>query len=141
MIRGDPQRLHGGLAVRLVGVDPGVRHLVLVEELTDLRQVRVVVVAEDADTDEPRSLQQAPPRLERLEQLVAEVGDLLNDPPQLTLTDAVSLRFAFGIGRNDCGAVSQQRDVACELVRAVDDDRLRLSVDSSTMAIPPDSTT
>ena len=142
LIRRDPQRFHGGLAVRLVGVDPGVRHLVLVEELADDRQVRIAEMPEDAHADEPGPLQHDPPRLERLEQLVAEVGDLLDHPAQLALADAVGPALSLGVGRDDGRAVGQQRDVARELARAVDDDRLRtLRVDSSTIAISPDSTT
>ena len=102
------------------------RHLVLVEELADDRQVRVAEAPEDAHADEPGPLQHDPARLERLEQLVAEVGDLLDDPAQLGLADAVGPGLAPGVGRDDGGAVGQQRDVAGELARAVDDDRLRL---------------
>ena len=126
LLGGDPQRLHRCLAVRIIGIDPGVRHLVLVEELTDLRQMPVTDMAEDANADETRLLQHDPARLERLEQLVAEVGDLLDDAAQLALADAVGPGFAPGVGRDGGGAVGQERDVACELVRAVHDDRPRV---------------
>ena len=89
LIRLDAQRLHGGLTLRLVGVDPGMRHLVLVEELADERQVGIAEVPEDAHADEAGSFEHDPARLERLQQLVAQVGDFLDDPAQFRLADAV----------------------------------------------------
>ena len=141
LIRADPQRLQSGLSLRLVGVDPGMRHLVLVEELADDRHVRIAEVPEEAHADETGAFQHDSARLERLEQLVAEVGDLLDHPAQLGLADAVGPARSPGVGRDDGGAVGQQRDVARELARTVNDDRLRLARDSSTIAISPDSTT
>ena len=61
------------------------RHLVLVEELADLRQVRVAEVPEDAHADETGAFEHDPARLERLEQFIAEVGKLLDDPSQVGL--------------------------------------------------------
>ena len=39
-------------------------------------------MTEDPNADEARPLEHDPARLERLEQLVAQVGDLLDNPPQ-----------------------------------------------------------
>src|SRR5271165_5417128 len=78
------------------------------------------------NADEAGPLQHDPARLKRLEQLVAEVGNLLEDPAQLARGDAVRPCIALGVGRDGGRAIGQQRDVAGELARAVDDDRLRL---------------
>ena len=102
------------------------RHLVLVEELADDRHVRITEVPENAHADETGPFQHDPARLERLEQFVAEVGNLLDHPTQLGLADAVGPARAPGVGRDDGRAVGQQRDVPSELPRPVDDDRLRL---------------
>src|SRR5262245_21508835 len=72
------------------------------------RQVRVAEVPEDSHADVARPLQHDPARLEGLEQLVAEVGDLLEDPAQVALADAVGPGLASGVGRDDGEAVGQQ---------------------------------
>ena len=68
----------------------------------------------------------SPARLECFEQFVAKVGNLLDHPAQLGLTDAVGPARSLGVSRNDGGPVGQQRDVSGEFARAMDDDRLRL---------------
>ena len=125
LIRADSERLQCGLALGVVGVDPGMRHLVLVEELADDRHVRVAEVPEDAHADEPGPLQHDPARLERLEQLVAQVGDLLDHPAQLGLADAVGPGLAPGVGRDERqGDRSSSETSPVNSPRAVDDDRL-----------------
>ena len=128
LIRADLQRLQRGPALRLVGVDPGMRHLVLVEELADHRHIRIAKMPEKANADEAGPFQHDPARLERFEQFVAEVGNLLDHPSQLGLANAVGPAGSPGIGRDGGRAVGQQRDVSGEFARAMDDDRLRLGV-------------
>ncbi len=102
------------------------RHPILVEELADHCHVRIALVPEEAHADETGALEHDPPRLERLEQLVAEVGDLLDHPAKFGLADAVGPARPSGVGRDDRGAVGQQRDIPGELARPVDGDRVRL---------------
>ena len=102
------------------------RDLVLVEELADDRQVRIAQRSDDAHPDEAGTLQQDPARLERLEQLVAEIGDLVNHPAQVAGPDTVGPASPLGVGRDDGRAIGQQRDVARELAWTVDNDRPRL---------------
>ena len=125
-MRLDSQRFQRGLTLCFVGVDPGVRHLVLVKELADNRHIRITKMPEKANADKTGAFQHDAARLECIKQFVAEVGNLLDHPAQLGLADAVSPARSLGVRRDNCRPVSQQRDISGELVRAMDDDRLGL---------------
>jgi hypothetical protein len=104
-----------------------VRDLVLVEELAQLERLLRVRVADDADADEPRGLEQLAAKLEGLEQLVAQVGALVEELADPRGGNLVDLRRAARDGRDERRAPRQHADVPRELPRPVDDDLVRLA--------------
>jgi hypothetical protein len=66
-----------------------VRHLVLIEKLTNDGRIRITKVPEDAHAGETGGLEHDPASLERFEQLVTEVGSLLDDAGELARADAI----------------------------------------------------
>ena len=76
----DSERLHRRPAVFVFHIDPGMRNLVLVEELTNGRQFAVAERSKHTHANESGTLENRPPRQKGFEQLVAQVGNLLDHP-------------------------------------------------------------
>lgn len=123
LVAGDVQPGQGRPAGLVLRVDPGVRHLVLVEELADRVDLRVAQRPEHPDADEPRPLEHLPADLERLDQLVAQVGQLADHPPELLGRHAIRPTCPLRVGRDHRRPIRQHRHVAREVARPVHRDR------------------